>query len=243
MGFFSKLFSMVVPNKFDSSKLKANRNHVLCACYSVKGKNPDSHRMKKETVVVESTASMEDVQRKSGLFPPYEIIKVDLESPTEKQISYAKECGITFPEDASVRDASIFLERFENDQPLVQPAIPDDLVRYLIGKNIFVYSYAGIIEASNLYLNGVPISEKAAFFCMRVFCSCKQRLYCLLEDAPYQERNLFEKFGETQIGNPVFLRSLDHYSAVDLPLDSCPSIKKLKAYEIAHDFLKCEGAL
>ena len=138
MGFLSKLFSVATPNESNTLNLKANRNRVICTCYSVKGKNPDSHRTKKETVVVESTASLEDVQRKSGLFPPYEIIKVDLVPPTEKQISYAKECGIVFPEDASIRDASIFLTRYENGQPLIQPAVSDDLVRYLIEKNIFV---------------------------------------------------------------------------------------------------------
>ena len=70
---------------------------------------------------------------------------------------------------------------------------------------------------------------------MRVFCDCKQMSYCFLEDAPCQERELFEKFGETQAENADFLKSLGHYSATDLPLDSCPSLKKIKAYEPAWD--------
>ena len=61
MGFFSKLFSPVTTNKSNSPVLKANRNRVLCACYSVKGKNPNTHRIKKETVVVPAVLAGNEV--------------------------------------------------------------------------------------------------------------------------------------------------------------------------------------
>lgn len=71
MGFLSKLFGQ--GSRLVGRKVAAKRNHVTCAVYSVKGKNPETGRMKKVDVVVESTASVDDVQKRSGLLPPYTV--------------------------------------------------------------------------------------------------------------------------------------------------------------------------
>ena len=227
-----------------SKQLKANRNQVTYTQYTVKGKNPDTNRKKTVTVTVESAASLDEVQMKSGLLPPYEIEKVDhVDAPTERQVAYAEKLGFAFPPDATMRDASIFLTRYEEDLPLIQPAAPDKLVRYLIGKGIAVPAYAGINEISNLYCNSISASEISAFFCMRVFCSHSKKKYHLLEDAPPVEQSLFYRFGELHKDDSDFLRSLTHYSGKDLPLNDCPSLKKLKAYEIATSFLKDNNAI
>ena len=241
MGFFSKLFSPVTTNKSNSPVLKANRNRVLCAFYYVKGKNPNTHRIKKETVVVEATASAEEIQRKSGLLPPYEIVFIPPDPPTEKQIAYAKERGVIFPPDASIRDASIFLTRYENERPIIQPPTPDSFIRYVIGKNIFVHAYAGIHETSNLYLNGVSEAERVAFFCMRVFGCITKKYYYFLENASKSEQDIFWEFANLNKDDKAFMRSIDCYSADDLPLNACPSLKKLKAYNMAVEFLVTKG--
>lgn len=238
MGFLSKLSIVLGPKP-----LKAKKNKILCDLYSVKGKNPDTNRRKTEIVVAESTASETEIQQRSGLLPPYEIKRLDPELPTEKQILYARKLGIVFPPDASIRDASIFLTRADEEQPLIQPPTPDYLVRYLIDKGIFVHSYAGIMESSALYLSGVSFLEKSAFFCMRVFCDIKSKTYCLLEDAPQQERELFFKFANLHEDDNAFAKSVAFYSSTDLPLNRCPPLKKIKAYNIAADFLKSERAV
>lgn len=237
MGFFSRLFSKTEK----ISTVGPQRNNVVCDYYSVKGVNPDTNRRKSKIIVVDSTSTEEEIQEKSGLLPPYEIEKLNQEAPTDRQIAYAEKLGIVFPADASVSDASVFLTRHEDGVPLVQPPAPDTLVRYLIGKGIFVPAYAGISEVSGLYLNNVSRNEKAAFFCMRVFCSIKNKSYCLLEDVPLAERNLFFEFANAYEADGDFLRSLLHYTAEDLPLNACPRLKKLKAYEMAVDFLKNRG--
>lgn len=238
MGFFSKLFSK--PEKV--SVAGPQRNHVVCDYYSVKGVNPDTNRRKTKTIVVESTSTNEEIQKKSGLLPPYEIEKLKQEAPTDRQIAYAEKLGIVFPADASASDASVFLTRHEDGVPLIQPPASDMLVHYLIDKGIFVPTYAGILEVSTLYLNNVSRNEKASFFCMRVLCSLKNKSYCLLEDAPLADRTLFFEFANMYEADGDFLRSLLHYTAADLPLNACLRLKKLKAYEMAVDFLKSRGA-
>ena len=241
MGFLSKLLSTVKATKLSSAfgpkPLQAKKNNILCDCYSVKGKNPSTNRRKAEIVIVESTASEEEIQQKSGLLPPYEIIKMEQEGPTDRQIAYAEKRSIIFPVDASIRDASIFLTRYEEELHLIQPPAPDALIRYLIGKNIYVPAYAGTAEISALYLNGITRREKAAFFCMRVFCTLNNKSYRLLEDATQSEQDLFFEFADSYEADNDFLRSLSHYSAADLSLFACRVTKKLKAYNIAVNFL------
>lgn len=239
MGFLSKLFGQ--GSRLIGRKVAAKRNHVTCAVYSVRGKNPGTGRMKKVDVVVESTASVDDVQKRSGLLPPYEVERVDgstYDGPTEKQLAYAKKVGINFPDDATSRDATIFLTRYEEERPLCQPATPDRFVRLLIDRGIVVPAYAGMLEVSNMYLNGVSLEERIAFFAMRVFCKLKGRQYCLLDDAPEAEREAFYRFAEEYQKDKVFVRSVYCYSGEDLPLDSCTISKRLKAYDIAADYFR-----
>ncbi len=72
---------------------------------------------------------------------------------------------------------------------------------------------------------------------MKVYCNIKKKSYEVLEDAEQWERELFYKFAEQHKDDKEFARSLSHYSGSDLPFDDCTISKKLKAYDIAVDFL------
>ena len=246
MSFFSKLFASIgrTSANIKPTQLKANKNRIICVNYSVKGKNPTTGRRKTVCVVVESTASQEEIQVKSGLLPPYEININDCKgTPSEAQIRYAEKLGFVFPADAGSDDASIFLTRAENKEPLVQPAMPDDLIRYLTKKGIHVPAYAGINEADRLYLYNVSQEEKYAYFCMRVYCDIMHCRYRLLEELPSGKRAIFDKFAELAIKDPDFIKSFLHYDSNDLSLSDFKKMKKLKAYNIANDFLRAEGVV
>ena len=243
MGFLSKLFQGF---KGDSSPNKgagcnAQRNNVICSHYSVRGKNPATGRMKSVYVLVESTATMEEVQKKSGLLPPYEISGEDSTTyagPTEKQLSYAKDVGIVLPLDATSRDASVFLTRYEEGRPVYAPPTPDKIVRLLIERGIDLPAYAGVYEASDWYLHNIELEERLAFFAMRVYCDLKGKVYCLLEDAPQAERERFYECARKYQGNNAFVRSVFCYEGTDLPMDSCVISKKLKAYDMVAESFK-----
>lgn len=238
MGLFSKLFGQGSrPRRVGA----AQRNRIACTSYYVKGKNPETGRMKRVYVLVESTASLDDVQKKSGLLPPYEVEGADpsgYDGPTEKQLAYAEKVGVFLPEDATCADATVFLTRYEEGRPLYPPATPDRIVRLLIDRGVALPAYAGVLEASNMYLHGIGLEERIAFFAMRVYCKMKGRRYCLLEDAPASERELFYRFAREYQGDKVFVRSLFCYSGEDLPLDSCTISKRLKAYDVAEAYFR-----
>lgn len=198
--------------------------------------------MKRVGVVVESTATVEEIQKKSGLLPPYEEVEKNestaYNGPTERQLDYAKQLGISFPEDATSSDASVFLTRREEGRPLYAPATPDRIVRLLIDRGIDLPAYAGVYEASNLYIHNIELEERIAFFAMRVYCALYKKDYCLLEDAPASEREMFFDCARKYQGDNAFVRSVFAYTGADLPLDSCTISKKLKAYNMVAAFFK-----
>lgn len=216
--------------------VKAHKNCITCKRYFVKGKNPATNRFKTTQVVVESTASTETIQQKSGFLPPFEITEVSLYEPTEKQIAYTKKLKLSLPQDAAFEDASIFLTRYEEGKMLYQPPMPEKLIRYLIGKGIYVPAYAGEDEAHNLYFRNIDLNEKIAYFAMKVYCNLKRKVYYTLEDAEPEMKDLFYLFAMEYKDNKEFIKSLSYYSGSDLPLGSYAISKKLKAYDMAVDF-------
>lgn len=215
---------------------KARKNCITCKKYWVKGKNPTTNRFKTTQVVVESTASMETVQQKSGFLPPFEITEASLGAPTEKQIAYAKKLKLSLPQDAAFEDVSIFLTRYEEGKTLYPSPMPEKLIRYLIGKGIYVPAYAGEDEAHNLYFRNIDLDEKIAYFAMKVHCNLKRKVYYTLEDAEPEMKDLFYLFAMKYKDNKEFIKSLSYYSGSDLPLNSYAISKKLKAYDMAVDF-------
>lgn len=215
---------------------KVRKNCITCKKYFVKGKNPATNRFKTTQVVVESTASMETVQQKSGFLPPFEITEAALCAPTERQIAYAKNLRLSLPQDAAFEDVSIFLTRYEEGKMLYPSPMPEKLIRYLIGKGIYVPAYAGEDEAHNLYFRNIDLDEKIAYFAMKVYCNLKRKIYYTLEDAEPEMKDLFYSFAMKYKDNKEFVRSLSYYSGSDLPLGSYTISKKLKAYDMAVDF-------
>lgn len=173
--------------------------------------------------------------------PPYEMLEngpAAYDGPTERQLAYAQKVGVFIPADATSADASVFLTRYEEGRPLCAPPTPDWIIRLLMERGIVLPAYAGVYEASNLYLHNIPLEERIAFFAMRVYCSLCGANYCLLEDTPQAERERFFEFARKYEGDKEFVRSLFCYTGADLPLDSCTIPKKLKAYNVAADFFK-----
>jgi len=147
--------------------------------------------MKRVCIVAETTASIEEIQKRSGLLPPYEMEEKDspaYDGPTERQLAYAQKVGVFIPADATSGDATVFLTRYEEGRPLCAPPTPDRIIRLLMDRGIVLPAYAGVYEASNLYFHNIALEERIAFFAMRVYCSLYRAKYCLLEDAPQSER-------------------------------------------------------
>ena len=220
----------------DPPVIQAQKNDITCKIFSIKGNNLFKNQTDQKTRVISSTKPLILDEEKISLSQPYLVEEIETDKPTGPQIRFAKREGFTFPEDADIRDASIFLSRLEKNEELIKPKAQNNVLEYIINKGIFIPKYADTNIAYNLYFSNVGIIESIAYFGMKVYCNLNQKTYHVLEDATEPERELFFHFAKEYSNNKPFTNSLSHYSGSDIPLDSYKISKKLKAYDIAAEY-------
>ncbi len=124
------------------------------ARYQVVGINPKTNR-KNKRVYEEPTESWAILRAKqNGLIEPFEVVAIPSAEPTERQLDYAKDLGITVPEGACKHDVSALISRVTNEDE--QPA--DESIAMVANRfKIKLSRYSGnkaILEAaSNLPKN------------------------------------------------------------------------------------------
>ena len=67
------------------------KNELISAIYNVSGKNPDTGRRKTRQIIRSEDMTEAEVEKASGLLPPYEIEKIADEVPTEAQKMHQSE--------------------------------------------------------------------------------------------------------------------------------------------------------
>ena len=212
-------------------------NEIICSWYKVKGINPNTNRKKTITFVWDNMASQEEVGRKSGLLEPYEVEQLKADSPTLAQERYANGIGLRFPSDATTQDATIFLTRYENQEPIHQNGIAKWLLEIYIYKlQVYVPKYASVNEAHIYYYHGMPIKERVAYFAMRVYNDNKGKSHMFPHEATREEQEKFKIFSEEHYQDDKFMESFQRYGAMDLPIGGKVQ-KRLKAYDIANSYL------
>ena len=125
-----------------------------CYRYKVTGINPASGRKKNVFVIAASNAAPEAVASKSGLLAPYNV-ELAQEAPTARQLELVKKKRIALPPDASMLDASIFIQWAIDGVSPAEPA-PLRVVDYAIAHNVFLPKYAGIKEARDYLIAALP---------------------------------------------------------------------------------------
>ena len=108
-----------------------------CYRYKVTGINPASGRKKNALVI--AAYSVELAQ----------------EAPTARQLELVKKKRIALPPDASMLDASIFIQWAIDGVSPAEPA-PLRFVDYAIAHNVFLPKYAGIKEARDYLIAALP---------------------------------------------------------------------------------------
>ena len=208
-------------------------NDIIPTTYKVVGINPATKRKKTAIVVDSEKATKQRIIQKSGLLEPCEIeIEPDI-PPTEAQVKYARKLGIIFPEDATVHDASVFLTRAENDEPLYQAKAPTEMLKILIEElGIYIPRYAGKDELDGYFWYGMSKEEKYAYFAMRVYAENTGKNYRFIHEATNSEQEKFREFARQKICNAEFENSINCYTGDDIPINGKLK-KKLKAYQIA----------
>lgn len=212
-------------------------NDVISAWYKVTGKNPATGRKKTEKLVWINKATEDEVAKQSGLLPPYTVERQEDTPPSEAQIGHARSLGIMLPGDATMEDASVFLTRAENNEPIHQVGADADFVKTLICKlGIYVPKYANAQEAYWRYIGSLKQEEQVAYFAMRIYSENKGLGYLFPYQATEDERRKFDGFAKAHIGDKKFMESFTRYTLGDFPLGAKIQ-KQLKAYNMVLEIL------
>lgn len=125
-----------------------------CYRYKVTGINPASRRKKSVFIIAASNETPEAVASKSGLLAPYNVEPAQ-EAPTARQMELIRKKRIALPADASMLDASVFIQWAIDGISPAEPA-PLRFVDYAIAHNVFIPKYAGIKEARDYLIAALP---------------------------------------------------------------------------------------
>lgn len=212
-------------------------NDIVCEKYRIKGKYPGTGRMRTVEVVAWDKETEQNIAKKAGLVEPYEVEKIGMPKPTEKQMEYANNIGLFIPSNATKDDVSILLTRYEEHKPIKQPKAPTEILETLIKKmGIYIPSYAGETEMNAYFLRTMNTEEERyAFFAMKVYCQVTGKKYHFIHEANENEQERFRAFAKKYKDNRSFVESYNRYDQEKLTITGKID-KKLKAYEIANAF-------
>lgn len=128
---------------------------VWCVTYKVRGTNPATGRNKTVEVVEASNSPTERIEEKSGLLPPYEV--TDATRPaSDLQLETLRKHGHKVPADLSMVDASIFITRSAEGEPINQAPAPASFFDFAIKNGVYISRYSNKKEAQDYLVAALP---------------------------------------------------------------------------------------
>lgn len=213
------------------------KNDIVCDKFRIKGKYPGTGRIRTVEIVAWENEQEDRLIKKAGLTEPYEITRIGLDPPTERQIPYAESLGIFIPHDATKNDVSIMIDRAVNHEPICQEKAPVEILEILIKQmGIYIPAYAGEKEMERWFQISMKSDmEKYAYFAMKVYAQTTGKNYRFIHEANQRERERFYAFAKRYKNDRSFVESYERYDPTEITIMG--KIKrKLKAYELANAF-------
>lgn len=169
--------------------------------YKVKGKNPETNRLKTCIVVAKEGTPNNEIALKSGFNEPFTVI-LDSESfeerhPSEKQINYAKELDFHFPANCTCADASCLISRRIDN--LTDNWIPYELYKFISENGFKVSPYESLFGGVCVALNCLDGADCLAFFSYLIYCVTHNLNIGNMYESIHKA--VFYKFAETYIDN------------------------------------------
>lgn len=202
-----------------STSLTDNLNYDL---YQFCFKNPTTNRICKRTVEVMVVDNPVDVISQMGYEDITSLEKIDFPRPSERQEEYYYKLAKTnLPQNASTKDASALISRYEIDDDFGEKDMHSpnpDLVEYATQHKIKLSYYIGKKNLYRLIFNSLDIEEKIVFY---IFCVYKDRMNkkgVKLCGNPLKcnHYDFFKKFAQEQLTNSSYVKSISRHSGVAL---------------------------
>lgn len=215
--------------------------------YKVSGIFADTKRKRTRIINAKTESHAREIMINDGYLEPLEIIEIDFEKPTERQIEYAKDLGIKIPNDATKEDLSALISRhLENDSD------PNpELYEFADNRGFCFSKYIGKKALYNLLFNKLEGADKVAFFAFCVYRYLSEDRHANLDTSPH--RQVFYDFAQEVINDKSFMTSLAQYNGEDLRYFGKLVLRnqvvlhggstRTKAFRMTVDYLKQKGLL
>lgn len=133
-------------------------NFEKCVLYEIKGKNPDTGRQKTVQFTASSLSTLEEIQKLSGLLPPYSEYVDVTPMPTERQIPYALDLGVRIPPYADRYDISSFIDTALNRSVRKKYVSPTDpkYIHYAVAHNVYLPRWADDANCIRILTDALP---------------------------------------------------------------------------------------
>lgn len=195
---FTEISSFNDCNTFSTPNIS---NQLRFHRYKVKGKNPTTNRMKTCVVVAQSGTPENEITEKSGFLAPY-TVSLDLESlterpPSQKQLDYAKDLGISIPLDCSFADLSCLISKFTNED--TNDLISNELMTFAALHGVCISPYAGSLSGICTTMNSLEYHDFLAFLAYLIYCVVSSQPVGNLDESKH--KTVFYKFADSYCDN------------------------------------------
>jgi len=169
----------------------------------------------------------------SGINEPLKVTAEEFKTPTEQQIEYALDLGITLPDDACHEDVSCLINRVTEDD---ERSPEEALAIYADRKGSQFSAWIGEKAFFNLLFMKLAHRDKLAFFIYCVYCYLHSKHVGNLDDSTDAE--LFYKFADQYSADKIVNSSLNKFEGESLiGFGSYEGKTGTSAYIVAAKFL------
>lgn len=175
--------------------------------YQVHAKNKTTNHFRTVQISAESRERCEALAAGQDLIPPYEIEEVPPRAPSERQLDYARELKIAFPEDVTFDEISDLLDRrLKGDRQAPKVG----LAEFALSHGIHFSRFIGKNSLYDLVFSNLQGRDKIAFFAFCVYRWLSDDRISNLDT--HEHRDLFYSFADENLSNESFVKSVNHYA-------------------------------
>lgn len=184
--------------------------------------------------------------KNEGYTEPFEVTEI-FDFPSEAQMNYAIDLGISIPSDATKQDVSTLINfKLENDR------IPKaGLIEFAVENGLYFSKYIGEDALMNYIFSSISNRPKIAFF---IYCVQNSYIKGTIQNLNNSHSKMdYYAFADEYEGNDRFMKSMNRYNGPELRhfgeenlgdnMYTGGASKDTIAYKAALQFLKTKGLI
>lgn len=179
--------------------------------YKVKGINPQTNRINTKKIIAKDETSAKIEAEKLGLQEPFTIEIIPPELATERQIAYARNLGLIFPDYITKEEMSDLLDRrLEGGDKSPNPG----LIAFARGRGLEFTDYISKDRLYDMVFYGFPTIDRIAFFVFCMYRSITNDREANLDVSPH--KSVIYQIAAQLEQDEKFLPSMNRYRGTDI---------------------------